>query len=137
MLKESGSDRVLMADSGRLPFNELQSKTLMLTVYDYDRLSKDDKMGELSIPLETIDFGTTTDICRYLCKPENDDDVSLLGISFAVYSFRGSRKISDYPCLLFLDEEKIFNLMKIFSNGVGLHAFYSIDLSLRYRWMRI
>ncbi|XGW17221.1 hypothetical protein V3C99_002101 [Haemonchus contortus] len=57
-----------------LPFNELQSKTLMLTVYDYDRLSKDDKMGELSIPLETIDFGTTTEISRYLCKPENDDD---------------------------------------------------------------
>ncbi|ETN85837.1 C2 domain protein, partial [Necator americanus] len=57
-----------------LPFNELQSKTLMLTVYDYDRLSKDDKMGQLSIPLESIDFGTTTEICRYLCKPENDDD---------------------------------------------------------------
>ncbi|VDM74803.1 unnamed protein product [Strongylus vulgaris] len=61
-----------------LPFNELQSKTLMLTVYDYDRLSKDDKMGQLSIPLESIDFGTTTEICRYLCKPENDDDVSAL-----------------------------------------------------------
>ncbi|KHJ95082.1 C2 domain protein [Oesophagostomum dentatum] len=59
-----------------LPFNELQSKTLLLTVYDYDRLSKDDKMGQLSIPLESIDFGTTTEICRYLCKPENDDDVS-------------------------------------------------------------
>lgn len=60
----------------QLPFNELQSKTLMLTVYDYDRLSKDDKMGQLSIPLESIDFGTTTDICGSLCKPENDDDVS-------------------------------------------------------------
>ncbi|KAL6728198.1 hypothetical protein Aduo_009996 [Ancylostoma duodenale] len=57
-----------------LPFNELHSKTLMLTVYDYDRLSKDDKMGQLSIPLESIDFGTTTEICRCLCKPENDDD---------------------------------------------------------------
>ncbi|PIO76634.1 C2 domain protein [Teladorsagia circumcincta] len=68
-----------------LPFNELQSKTLMLTVYDYDRLSKDDKMGELSIPLETIDFGTTTEICRYLCKPENDDDASQkeCGVAFA------------------------------------------------------
>ncbi|KJH49604.1 C2 domain protein [Dictyocaulus viviparus] len=57
-----------------LPFNELQSKTLSLTVYDYDRLSKDDKMGQLSIPLESIDFGTTTEICQYLNKPENDDD---------------------------------------------------------------
>ncbi|WKY00483.1 hypothetical protein Q1695_014937 [Nippostrongylus brasiliensis] len=57
-----------------LPFNELHSKTLMLVVYDYDRISKDDKIGQLSIPLESIDFGTTTEISRCLCKPENDDD---------------------------------------------------------------
>lgn len=67
-------------DFFQLPFNELQSKTLMLTVYDYDRLSKDDKMGQLSIPLESIDFGTTTEVCRSLGKPENDDDVSGLCI---------------------------------------------------------
>uniref|UniRef100_A0A1I7WYY6 C2 domain-containing protein n=1 Tax=Heterorhabditis bacteriophora TaxID=37862 RepID=A0A1I7WYY6_HETBA len=64
------------SQQSHIPFNELQSKTLLLVVFDYDRLSKDDKMGQLSIPLESIDFGTTTDIDRYLSKPENDDDVS-------------------------------------------------------------
>lgn len=57
-----------------IPFNELISKTLMLVVYDYDRLSKDDKMGQLSVPLESIDFGITTDIERSLQKPEKDDE---------------------------------------------------------------
>ncbi|CAB3402231.1 unnamed protein product [Caenorhabditis bovis] len=57
-----------------IPFNELHSKTLMLVVYDYDRLSKDDKMGQLSLPLESVDFGTTTDIQRALQKPEKDDE---------------------------------------------------------------
>ncbi|VDO99143.1 unnamed protein product [Heligmosomoides polygyrus] len=45
-------------------------------VYNETFLFSDDKMGQLSIPLESIDFGTTTDICGSLCKPENDDDVS-------------------------------------------------------------
>ncbi|CAD6187928.1 unnamed protein product [Caenorhabditis auriculariae] len=57
-----------------IPFNELQSKTLMLVVYDYDRLSKDDKMGQIAVPLESIDFGTTSDIEKPLDKPENDDE---------------------------------------------------------------
>lgn len=57
-----------------VPFNELQSKTLFLVVFDYDRLSKDDKMGQLAVPLETIDFGTTSEIEKPLQKPENDDE---------------------------------------------------------------
>ncbi|CAI4232339.1 unnamed protein product [Auanema sp. JU1783] len=57
-----------------IPFNELQSKTLQFVVYDYDRLSKDDKMGQLAVPLDSIDFGTTTDLTRALSKPDNDDD---------------------------------------------------------------
>lgn len=60
----------------QIPFNELQSKTLGLTVYDYDRLSKDDKMGQLAVALDSVDFGTTNDFVRRLQKPENDDDVS-------------------------------------------------------------
>uniref|UniRef100_A0A8R1DKY5 C2 domain-containing protein n=1 Tax=Caenorhabditis japonica TaxID=281687 RepID=A0A8R1DKY5_CAEJA len=57
-----------------ISFNELHSKMLMLVVYDYDRLSKDDKMGQLSVPLDSIDFGITTDIVRPLQKPEKDDE---------------------------------------------------------------
>lgn len=57
-----------------IPFNELQSKTLMLVVFDYDRLSKDDKMGQIPIHLDAVDFGTTADVTTRLARPENDDD---------------------------------------------------------------
>ncbi|PIC12014.1 hypothetical protein B9Z55_028708 [Caenorhabditis nigoni] len=65
-------------EQSKIPFNELHSKTLMLVIYDYDRLSKDDKMGQLSVPLDSIDFGITTDIERPLQKPEKDDEVGRL-----------------------------------------------------------
>ncbi|PAV88345.1 hypothetical protein WR25_07586 isoform B [Diploscapter pachys] len=57
-----------------IPFNELQSKSLLMVVFDYDRLSKDDKMGQIVVPLDSIDFGQTTDLDRALCRPERDDD---------------------------------------------------------------
>ncbi|PAV88349.1 hypothetical protein WR25_07586 isoform E [Diploscapter pachys] len=59
-----------------IPFNELQSKSLLMVVFDYDRLSKDDKMGQIVVPLDSIDFGQTTDLDRALCRPERDDDVT-------------------------------------------------------------
>lgn len=31
----------------KVPFNELQCKRLNLVVFDYDRLSKDDRMGQV------------------------------------------------------------------------------------------
>ncbi|CAJ0942403.1 unnamed protein product, partial [Mesorhabditis belari] len=57
-----------------IPFNELQSKTLQLVMYDYDRLSKDDRIGQISIPLESIDWGQTSELTRALNKPESDVD---------------------------------------------------------------
>uniref|UniRef100_A0A0N5BP80 C2 domain-containing protein n=1 Tax=Strongyloides papillosus TaxID=174720 RepID=A0A0N5BP80_STREA len=57
-----------------IPFNELYNMTLHLLVYDFDRISKDDRMGQLLIPLEGVDFGTTTDKWSPLEKPESDND---------------------------------------------------------------
>lgn len=55
-------------------FNELQRKTLQIVVYDFDRLSKDDRIGQISIPLDTIDFGEILDQWRELGAPEQVND---------------------------------------------------------------
>jgi Ca2+-dependent lipid-binding protein len=59
-------------------FNELQRKILHFVVYDFDRLSKDDRLGQLTIPLDTIDFGELLDQWKDLSAPEliNDSVIS-------------------------------------------------------------
>ncbi|XP_058487479.1 synaptotagmin-2 isoform X3 [Solea solea] len=41
----------------QLPYEELGGKTLVMSVYDYDRFSKHDVIGEVKIPMNTIDLG--------------------------------------------------------------------------------
>lgn len=40
-----------------MPYEELGGKTLVMSVYDYDRFSKHDVIGEVKIPMNTIDLG--------------------------------------------------------------------------------
>ncbi|MFH4979211.1 hypothetical protein AB6A40_005920 [Gnathostoma spinigerum] len=62
-----------------IPFAELPSKTIHFTVFDFDRLSRDDQIGQLTVPLEQIDFGTTVDVWKHLEPPEeNADSVRLV-----------------------------------------------------------
>uniref|UniRef100_A0A1I8B8X7 C2 domain-containing protein n=1 Tax=Meloidogyne hapla TaxID=6305 RepID=A0A1I8B8X7_MELHA len=44
-----------------IPFPELGRKTLELVAFDFDRLSKDDQLGQISLQLNTVDFGQTND----------------------------------------------------------------------------
>ncbi|KAE9556409.1 hypothetical protein FO519_000294 [Halicephalobus sp. NKZ332] len=69
-----------------IPFNELQRKTLQFVVFDFDRLSKDDRIGQIHIPLDTIDFGALVDEWLPLDPPlEDSDNESRLGdICFSV-----------------------------------------------------
>ncbi|KAL0978789.1 hypothetical protein UPYG_G00175220 [Umbra pygmaea] len=41
----------------KLPYAELGGKTLVMSVFDYDRFSKHDIIGEVKIPMNTIDLG--------------------------------------------------------------------------------
>lgn len=41
----------------QVPYEELGGKTLSMSVYDYDRFSKHDVIGEVKIPMNTIDLG--------------------------------------------------------------------------------
>uniref|UniRef100_A0A914RBX4 C2 domain-containing protein n=1 Tax=Parascaris equorum TaxID=6256 RepID=A0A914RBX4_PAREQ len=63
-----------------IAFNELRYKTLQFIVFDFDRLSKDDRIGQLSLPLDSVDFGANIDEWRYLDPPdEGTDSESRLG----------------------------------------------------------
>ncbi|KAF2358527.1 C2 domain [Trinorchestia longiramus] len=53
-------------------FSELISKTIMLCVYDYDRLSKHDLIGEVKIPLCLVDLGRSIEEWRDLERVEVD-----------------------------------------------------------------
>ena len=39
-----------------MPYSDLMSKTLVMAVYDFDRFSKHDPIGQLKIPLFQVDF---------------------------------------------------------------------------------
>ncbi|KAL6112516.1 synaptotagmin-2-like isoform X1 [Pungitius pungitius] len=41
----------------KVPYEELGGKILSMSVYDYDRFSKHDVIGEVKIPMNTIDLG--------------------------------------------------------------------------------
>uniref|UniRef100_A0A914HJE5 C2 domain-containing protein n=1 Tax=Globodera rostochiensis TaxID=31243 RepID=A0A914HJE5_GLORO len=43
----------------RVPYNEINSQTLVLNVFDFDRFGKHDQIGQISIPLGKIDLATT------------------------------------------------------------------------------
>lgn len=52
----------------------------MLIVYDFDRLSKDDRIGQVAIPLDTVDFGGEIDEWRDIEPPVEDQDSVLFHI---------------------------------------------------------
>ncbi|EFO27817.1 hypothetical protein LOAG_00668 [Loa loa] len=58
-----------------ISFAELQCKTLQLVIYDFDRLRKDDRIGQLSIPLEKVDFGITVEEWSRLNPPEHETNL--------------------------------------------------------------
>jgi len=56
----------------KVPFAEVASKTLVFAVYDFDRFSKHDQIGQVQVPLNSVDLGQTLEEWRDLASPEND-----------------------------------------------------------------
>lgn len=54
----------------KVPYAEVTTKTLVFAVYDFDRFSKHDQIGEVRIPLNTIDLAQTIEEWRNLTKVE-------------------------------------------------------------------
>ncbi|KAG7262418.1 hypothetical protein CRUP_032195 [Coryphaenoides rupestris] len=61
----------------KVPYEELGGKTLVMSVYDYDRFSKHDIIGEVKIPMNTIDLGQPIEEWKDLESVEKEEPEKL------------------------------------------------------------
>jgi len=59
----------------KVPYAEITTKTLVFAVFDFDRFGKHDQIGEVKIPMNTIDLAQTIEEWRDLTSVENDKEV--------------------------------------------------------------
>ncbi|VDN59877.1 unnamed protein product [Dracunculus medinensis] len=70
----------------KVPFAEIASKTLVFAVYDFDRFSKHDQIGQVLIPLGKIDLGQVIEEWKDIAPPPDDKEAekSLGDICFSL-----------------------------------------------------
>uniref|UniRef100_A0A1A7W948 Synaptotagmin n=1 Tax=Iconisemion striatum TaxID=60296 RepID=A0A1A7W948_9TELE len=61
----------------KVPYEELGGKMLMMSVYDYDRFSKHDVIGEVKLPMNTIDLGRPIEEWRDLESADQEEPEKL------------------------------------------------------------
>ncbi|KAK7919684.1 hypothetical protein WMY93_010968 [Mugilogobius chulae] len=61
----------------KIPYAELGGKTLVLQVYDFDRFSKHDMIGEIKIPMNSVDLGQPMQMWRDLESGEKEEQEKL------------------------------------------------------------
>lgn len=64
----------------KVPYAEIGSKTLVFAVYDFDRFSKHDQIGQVLVPLNSVDLGRVVEEWRDLTSPESEEKVYLLNV---------------------------------------------------------
>lgn len=55
-----------------LPYAEAMNKTLVFAIFDFDRFSKHDQIGEVKVPLCTVDLAQTIEEWRELQSVEGE-----------------------------------------------------------------
>jgi synaptotagmin-1 len=67
-------------------YNELASKTLVFSIYDFDRFSKHDVIGQVKIPLNFIDLGQVVDRWTdiQIADSESDKETRLGDVCFSL-----------------------------------------------------
>lgn len=58
----------------QVPFAEITSKTLAFAIYDFDRFSKHDQIGQVLIPLGHIDLGQVIEEWKDIAPPPDDKE---------------------------------------------------------------
>ncbi|TRY91641.1 hypothetical protein DNTS_017031 [Danionella cerebrum] len=61
----------------KVPYAELGGKTLVMTVYDFDRFSKHDAIGDVRVQMNKVDFSHLTEEWRDLLKAEKEEQERL------------------------------------------------------------
>lgn len=83
-----------------IEYNFFADKTLVLAIFDFDRFSKHDQIGEVSIPLGSVDFGKVITEFRDICPPKKNDSksVNLGDICFSIRYVPNTGKLT--VCIL-------------------------------------
>ncbi|KAL4659559.1 synaptotagmin-1-like isoform X2 [Arapaima gigas] len=68
----------------KVPYTELGGKTLVMTVYDFDRFSKHDAIGDVRVPMNKVDFSHVTEEWRDLQSAEKEEQEKLGDICFSL-----------------------------------------------------
>ncbi|XP_023689970.1 synaptotagmin-2-like isoform X2 [Paramormyrops kingsleyae] len=61
----------------KIPYQELGGKTLIMSVYDFDRFSKHDIIGEVKLPMNTVDLGQPIEEWKDLESAEKEEPEKL------------------------------------------------------------
>ncbi|VDP80016.1 unnamed protein product, partial [Schistosoma curassoni] len=62
-----------------VPYAEVGGKTLVFNVYDFDRFSKHDQIGQIQVPLGSVDLARVIEEWRDLSPPDDDEKENRLG----------------------------------------------------------
>lgn len=77
----------------QIPYAEAMNKTLVFAIFDFDRFSKHDQIGEVKVPLCQIDLAQTIEEWRELQSVEGEGGQVIsqtLRFSFSFLFFLGS-----------------------------------------------
>jgi len=76
-----------------IPYADTFDKTLMFTIFDYDRFSKHDRIGEIKIPLSMVDLAQTVNEWKDI-ESNKEDDQYLGDICFSLRYVPTSGKLT-------------------------------------------
>ncbi|XP_062861146.1 synaptotagmin-1b [Trichomycterus rosablanca] len=78
----------------KVPYTELGGKTLVMTVYDFDRFSKHDAIGDVRVQMNKVDFSYVTEEWRDLQKAQNEEQERLGDICLSLRYVPTSGKLT-------------------------------------------
>lgn len=67
----------------QLNYTELTGRTLLFSVFDFDRFGKHDQIGEIAVPLSSVDLGDTVNNMQDIQAPPVIDNICFS--SFLLY----------------------------------------------------
>ncbi len=68
-----------------MAYGEIGGKTIVFSVYDFDRFSRHDPIGELQIPLNAVDLGQVIRDTKELVPPPGDREAVCLLKIFCLF----------------------------------------------------
>lgn len=82
----------------KVAYNDILTKTLIFSVYDFDRFSKHDQIGEIRLPMNQVDLAQTIEEWRDLQSVEEEGPEKLGDICFSLRYVPTSGKLT--VCIL-------------------------------------